>query len=217
MKIAINSGLGDMVNFLPFAVQLSKKQPFEIVGNKYSKEICDLAGLTNVTHDTTHTVLIPPPGAIVARLKRYGGNGNYREIYAKATGCDGDKAECVPLLYMAFGMEFLGSPLREQFPTLILDGPRKSGLGSDLYTPSHEHFFAELEKIKYKYPMSIRLAPKMSMRDLFYAVAIKSAGFGQIGFLTALCQLFNKPFYPVKGADEPQEKFELRKKAVCLD
>lgn len=72
MKIAINSGLGDMVHFLPFAVELAEKGPLEIIGNKYSAEVCALAGLKAVTHDTVHTVMNPPPGAVVAQIKRYG-------------------------------------------------------------------------------------------------------------------------------------------------
>lgn len=210
VKIAINSGLGDMLYFLPFAVELSKKGPFEIVGNKYSAELCGLAGLENVTHDTAHTVLLPPHGAIVARIKRYG-DKTYRQIYSEATGCDGDKAET----WAALGIP---NPSTEtlQIKSLICDIPRASGLGSKLHTPNLAEFSTELLKISGQFEKIEPLIQEPTLHELLVKVAYASAGIGQIGFLTALCQLFDKPFYAVRGDGEPDDKFNARKRVVHL-
>lgn len=253
MKIAINSGLGDMVHFLPFAVELSKKGPFEIVGNKYSAYVCALAGLENVTHDLTHTVMNPPQGATVARILRYGNAGlwwqrtheigriadelsalgqaddantmrnaayavakratceaehakTYRQIYAEATGCDGSKAGA----WQALGIIPTDSDI------LLFDMPRPSGLGSRLHTPNMADYSKELLKVADKHKQIAPLTEQPSLRDLFGLVARVGGGLGQIGFLTALCQLFEKPFYPVRGNNEPDENFLARCRVVHL-
>lgn len=207
MKIAINSGLGDMVWFLPFAVELSKKCSFEIVGNKYSAEVCAMAGIENVTHDTQYTVLIPPPGAIVARIKRYG-EKNYRQIYAESTGCAGDLSSA----HHALGIH----PPEKTPKTLLFDAPRASGLGSMTYTPNIADFSKEILKVSDNFGDITPLSPQPSLRDLFATVSGISAGLGQIGFLTALCHLFGKPFYAVRADGETDEKFNARKRVVCL-
>lgn len=255
MKIAINSGLGDMVHFLPFAVELSEKGPLEIIGNKYSAEVCELAGLKNVTYDTAHAVMNPPPGAVVAQIKRYGNASlwwmravefkktadelrslgwptdareidaatkivssyatyeadrakSYRQIYAEATGCEGAKERAWQALNIA--------PWQSDNETLLFDMPRASGLGSKLYTPNLADFSKELLNVSGKYKSIEPLTQKESLRELFCAVANASAGFGQIGFLTALCQLFDKPFYPVRGNSESDERFLARCRVVHL-
>lgn len=210
VKVAINSGLGDMLHFFPFAVQLSKKQPFEIVGNKYSAELCALAGLENVTHNTAHTVLMPPPGATVARIKRYG-EKTYRQIYSEATGVDGDKREA----WAALGISN-PSPENLTVKTLICDIPRASGLGSKLFTPNLVEFSAELVTIAGEFDKIEPLTQQATLHDLLVCGAYASAGIGQIGFLTALCQLFEKPFYAVRGDGEPDDRFAARKRVVHL-
>jgi len=255
MKIAINSGLGDIVHFLPFAVELAEKGPFEIIGNKYSAEVCALAGLKNVTHDLTYTVMNPPPGATVAQIKRYGnaslwwmravefkktadelralgwtGEANivetagrfvadrgtyevehaktYRQIYAEATGCEGVKEKAWQALRIL--------PSSNENETLLFDMPRASGLGSKLYTPNLADFSKDLLNVSAKYKSIEPLTQKATLRELFCTVANASAGFGQIGFLTALCQLFDKPFYPVRGNGESDERFLVRCRVVHL-
>lgn len=255
MKIAINSGLGDMVHFLPFAVELSEKGPFEIIGNKYSAEVCDLAGLKNVTHDTVHTVMNPPPGATVAQIKRYGNASlwwmravefkktadelraldwpadaseidaatkivssqatyeaehakTYRQIYAEATGCEGSKEKTWQALCVL--------PSGDESDILLFDMPRPSGLGSKLYTPNLADYLKELLKVSGKHKNIAPLTQQETLHELFCTVANASAGFGQIGFLTALCQLFDKPFYPVRGNGEADERFLARCRVVHL-
>lgn len=245
-----------MVHFLPFAVELSEKGPFEIIGNKYSAEVCALAGLKNVTHDPSHNIMAPPPGATVARIQRYGNASlwwariaemqkivsefdvtewpeasetmrkaaqmlsfraqyeaahpkTYRQIYAEATGCTGNLWP----VWRALGI----------FPTenlatrsLLFDTPRPSGLGSKLYTPDLAEFARELTKIEAEFSLIVPLLQQPDLRSLFATVAGVSAGFGQIGFLTALCQLFDKPFYPVRGSGEADERFLARCRVVHL-
>lgn len=207
MRICINSGLGDAVWFLPFAVELSKKGPLEILGNQYSAEVCALAGLQNVTHDPTQSVMNPPPGASVARIRRYG-EKNYREIYAEATGCEGRRETA----WAALGAwpETPGKSL------LLLDAPRLSGLGAATYTPNINDFNAELLRVGGQYETIAPVGHFATLGELFARVAGASAGIGQIGFLTALCYLFDKPFYAVRANGEPDEKFNARKKVVCL-
>lgn len=207
MRICINSGLGDAVWFLPFAVELSKKGPLEILGNQYSAEVCALAGLQNVTHDPTQSVMNPPPGASVARIRRYG-EKNYREIYAEATGCEGRRETA----WAALGAwpETPGKSL------LLLDAPRLSGLGAATYTPNINDFNAELLRVGGQYETIAPVGHFATLGELFARVAGASAGIGQIGFLTALCYLFDKPFYAVRANSEPDEKFNARKKVVCL-
>ena len=207
MRICINSGLGDAVWFLPFAVELSRKGQLEIIGNKHSAEVCAFAGLQNVTHDPSQGVMNPPPGATVARIRRYG-EENYREIYAKATNCAGH----LELTWAAIGLwpETPGKSL------LLLDAPRLSGLGAATYTPNVNDFNAELLKVGGQYENIAPVGHFATLGELFARVAGASAGIGQIGFLTALCYLFNKPFYAVRANNETDEKFNARKKVVCL-
>ena len=207
MRICINSGLGDAVWFLPFAVELSRKGSLEILGNRYSADVCALAGLENVTHDTAQGVMNPPPSATVARIRRHG-EKNYREIYAEATGCDGR----LELTWAALGVwpETPGKSL------LLLDAPRLSGLGAATYTPNINDFNAELLRVGGQYETIAPVGHFATLGELFARVAGASAGIGQIGFLTALCYLFDKPFYVVRANNEPDEKFNARKKVVCL-
>lgn len=207
MKICINSGLGDMVWFLPFAVELSRKGPLEIIGNKYSADVCALAGLENVMHDPAQGVMNPPPGATVARIRRYG-EKNYREIYAEATSCAGR-------LESAWIALRLG-PTRYSKSLLLLDAPRLSGLGAATYTPNINDFNAELLRVGGQYETIAPVGHFATLGELFARVAGASAGIGQIGFLTALCHLFDKPFYAVRANNETDEKFAARKKVVCL-
>jgi len=196
-----------MVWFLPFAVELSKKHPFEIVGNKYSAEVCAMAGLTNITHDTEHTVLRPPAGAIVARIRRYG-EKSYRQIFAEATGCEGDKAAT----WVALGIK----PINVIPHTLVFDPPRASGLGSKTYTPNVAEFCKDLLAVSAQFEKISHIPHQPVLRNLFVIVANANAGFGQIGFLTALCNLFDKPFYAVRANGEPDDKFAERKRVVGL-
>ena len=211
MRIRINSGLGDAVWFLPFAVELSRKGQLEILGNRYSADVCALANLQNVSHDPSQGVMNPPPppppGATVARIRRYG-EKNYREIYSEATGCAGH----LELTWAALGVwpETPGKSL------LLLDAPRLSGLGAATYTPNINDFNAELLKVGGQYENTAPVGHFATLGELFARVAGASAGIGQIGFLTALCYLFDKPFYAVRANNEPGEKFAARKKVVCL-
>lgn len=195
-----------MVWFLPFAVELSQKGPFEIIGNKYSAEVCDMARLKNVTH-TPGSVLNPPPGAIAARIRRYG-EKNYREIYAEATGCDVGRGAT----WAALEIE----PEHSVGKKLLFDTPRASGLGNLTYTPHVLEFSREMLRVGKDFETVAPVGYHATLRELFVTVANASAGIGQIGFLTALCYLFSKPFYAVRGNNEPDDKFEARKKVVLL-
>lgn len=206
MKIAINSGLGDAVYFLPFAVSLHRAGvAFTLGGNKYAPEVFDIAGVTGVTFEPEHGVYSAPDDFIISRIRRHG-DFNYVETHEQATG----KA-----------LDLAG--VRERLPVgganagyLLCDRPRKSGLGQLTYTPNAADFDSALLAVSGFFPSVRDVEKTETLRELLQVVANAGAGVGQIGFLTALCWLYRKPFYAVRGNGETDESFNKRKSVVML-
>lgn len=207
MKVAINSGLGDAVYFLPFAVAIRKRgDALMIGGNRWAADVCALAGLDGVTFEPDHTVFNAPDDFIVAKIRRHG-DLNYIETYTQATNCAPDlQATRQALGYAADGAGGY----------LLCDYPRKSGLGQMTYTPNEQDYSAALAQVSGFFSGVRPVVNMPTLAEMFEVAANAAAGLGQIGFLTALCWLYGKPFYAVRGNNETDESFEKRRKVVML-
>lgn len=208
MKISINSGLGDAVYFLPYAFALRQKgASLTVGGNKYAPEVFNIADVTGVIFEPEHGVYSAPDDFIISRIRRHG-DFNYVETHEQATGCKAD----FDAVRAAMQIKADGAGAGY----LLCDLPRKSGLGQMTYTPNEKDFESVTAAVSGFFPSVVFVEKRETLRELFADVARCDAGVGQIGFLTALCWLFGKPFYAVRGNNETDGSFEKRKKVVML-